>query len=638
MTDVLRELNQTHAPLHTSHKLADRMITHVTARPNHRIDTLPFSDQAEGKEVKSNGRTDRQHNRFYSSADIIHNSVYPREESSAPRSPIMQPIYAEANGSVSDAITQQQLNLTGQLDHNSASHVGEAYIRQLSPMNRTENNHLRHSNVHHHQPAAKPSNYSHQPAAKPSNYSHQPAAKPSNYSQDVTTSPAVVENCATQSPSMAYAKAFRAKVLLSLGQRRKSPVPRAPDYPEPMRDVSSEILRQPLNVHNNLRQSSAVHQPSDRRDRSSSANAGNSANMALNQTPSLNHVHHHHRQLQHQQQHQQQQTTTSDEFAKCLDRDPTPLFQLPLPQNDLASSAPVPELGEPMQRLLPPFSPTQNQPPHKAATIVDRERVAPLIAARAHQLQLAVLETAPLHERSAAEANVLTPRPSSPVSLETHRFIESLNPNLRVLLDEDIQQLKAATVEYAKLCADFDAKVQAMSPASVKAASASALIPVKFHPDDKSEAGVHLEQTGLQSTLSMSNISSRTNREFELEPDDPDIQRKKTLLVICDMLSSREASDNMDGLLLLGVFFDENKDQLNWDGLLVLFLQILNFVPSNTSTLKNTILPANVAIVRDAACFCISEICQNSALILLHAQQLDVVPRVLDLIMCAVYS
>ena len=79
-----------------------------------------------------------------------------------------------------------------------------------------------------------------------------------------------------------------------------------------------------------------------------------------------------------------------------------------------------------------------------------KEGVTPLIAARSQQLELAVLNSAPHYARSTAVAKLETPRPSSPVSLETYRemvSLTSLNEDIQSQLDEDIARLAAAQLQ-----------------------------------------------------------------------------------------------------------------------------------------------------------------------------------------------
>ena len=241
-----------------------------------------------------------------------------------------------------------------------------------------------------------------------------------------------------------------------------------------------------------------------------------------------------------------------------------------------------------------------------------------MIAARTRQLQLASLSRAPLYAGNAAENVLFTPRPSSPVSLDTHRSFQG--SDVLVQLDADIQRLTAATLEYNRIRSEVEAKLHAFSP-------------------DQYISNTHDGYVlPPQSEISLVRTPNESRENAFLETDlpcDADSQRKEDLLAIADLIVAEDSnmSQRLDGLLLLGVFLDENKDSLNWDGLQSLFLELMRLIPNADGPNPLHLDESNdTLLILDAACFCIGLMCRGSLLLQQRAQELGAVQRILTLI------
>jgi hypothetical protein len=242
-----------------------------------------------------------------------------------------------------------------------------------------------------------------------------------------------------------------------------------------------------------------------------------------------------------------------------------------------------------------------------------------MIAARTHQLQLASLSRAPVYASNAAENVLSTPRPSSPVSLDTHRSFQGLGPDVLVQLDADIQRLAAATLEYNRIRSEVEAKLHAFSPDQYKS---------------NTHDGYVLPS---QSEISLVRTPNESRENAVIENDllcDADFQRKEDLLAIADLIVAEDSnmSQRLDGLLLLGVFLDENKESLNWDGLQSLFLELMRLIPNADSTTPLPLGESNdTPLILDAVCFCIGLMCRGSLLLQQRAQELGAVQRIMAL-------
>jgi hypothetical protein len=223
--------------------------------------------------------------------------------------------------------------------------------------------------------------------------------------------------------------------------------------------------------------------------------------------------------------------------------------------------------------------------------------ITPLIASRTQQLQLAVLESAATHER--AGMALPTPRPSSPVSLATHRMMQDSDPDIQTRVDDDIVWLNQATVEYNAMRGQIESKLRST-------------------------------QTQKENPAELEDDSSMNDEMMKLKQD---------LMCISDLVTSKDSTDQVDGLLLLGVFLDENKELINCDGLMMLFMDVLRFIPSLDNFENQLNLSEKDFFLKiETACFCICHMCKSSQSILEHARLLDAVPRILSLIKYAVTS
>ena len=164
-------------------------------------------------------------------------------------------------------------------------------------------------------------------------------------------------------------------------------------------------------------------------------------------------------------------------------------------------------------------------------------------------------------------------------------------------LDGDIDGLSAAAVEYARIRAEVDAKMQQAISSPYLADSPQGYGDMR-----------------------------------EIEPNDPDIIRKEHLVSIVEFIESPVSSCNLDGLLSLSIFLEESRDSIHWDGLVLLCAELMRFLPTVGGTAAES--PDDETIlIWDATCDCIDQMCQQSAFILERAQRLDAVPRILSLLM-----
>jgi hypothetical protein len=111
------------------------------------------------------------------------------------------------------------------------------------------------------------------------------------------------------------------------------------------------------------------------------------------------------------------------------------------------------------------------------------------------------------------------------------------------------------------------------------------------------------------------------------------LKQKSELISIVDLIMSRKCTKQLDGLLLLTDFFTENQDFINWDKLILLFLEVMRLIPNQEQLLKPLNKKREIqSLLWNTACFCISHMCKSSALILEEARTLDAVPRILSLL------
>jgi hypothetical protein len=233
--------------------------------------------------------------------------------------------------------------------------------------------------------------------------------------------------------------------------------------------------------------------------------------------------------------------------------------------------------------------------------------IAPLIASRSHQVQLAVVDSAPLHEQSSFALPI--PLPSSSVVVETHRF--SLPSDTEVHTNVEAQMLDIETPQRP---------LRANLPLDLK-------LPWELQSLDESIAfpDARLHET-RESDLIFSGQS-------ENEMNDKKLDLKIELVSIVDMVTSKDPDEHVDGLLMLGVFMNEYKESINWDGLMIVFREIMRFIPSLEETnwrLERTF--QETLLLFDTACFCIGRMCNGSHTILNLARSLDAVPRILSLL------
>jgi hypothetical protein len=126
----------------------------------------------------------------------------------------------------------------------------------------------------------------------------------------------------------------------------------------------------------------------------------------------------------------------------------------------------------------------------------------------------------------------------------------------------------------------------------------------------------------------------RSAIESELRLKSLNVSTKKEKLThIFDMVTSKDPDEHVDGLLMLGVFMNENKESINWDGLMIVFREIMRFIPSlqkSEHRLQRSF--QDTLLAWDAACFCIGRMCNCSRTILNLARSLHAVPRILSLL------
>lgn len=247
------------------------------------------------------------------------------------------------------------------------------------------------------------------------------------------------------------------------------------------------------------------------------------------------------------------------------------------------------------------------------------------------------MSSAPHFARASAEGTFETPRPSSPVSLETHRSLHALDADMRTQLDQDIVRLNAATAEYSRVRAEIEAKLQSAYSRGPNNVSASEDNGFPVANSEESGAAKTPALLPLRDILSLP-VPDDFDYDSVLDADtvlvDSNLERKEDLISIVDLLASNEPSDQLDGMLLLGIFFEENKAAINWDGLYALFLEVLRFIPDIDDELPICFKLHENFLILDAACFCICEMCGNSVSVLEKARSLGIVPRVLHLLKC----
>jgi hypothetical protein len=206
---------------------------------------------------------------------------------------------------------------------------------------------------------------------------------------------------------------------------------------------------------------------------------------------------------------------------------------------------------------------------------------------------------------------------------------------MRARFDQDIIRLNAATVEYSRIRGEIEAKLQA-AYSSVGLTNISAA-DNDFRAAHANEFCAAKSAASLPSTDSLSlPVPYDSGYDSLLDADtvlvDSNLERKEDLITIVDLVSSSQQSDQLDGMLLLGIFFEENKTAINWDGLHALFLEVLRFIPDNDDEPQIYVKSNETYLILDAACFCVSEMCGNSVSILEKARSLNIVPRVLQLL------
>jgi hypothetical protein len=405
-----------------------------------------------------------------------------------------------------------------------------------------------------------------------------------------TTSPAFPRSPPTtqfQSPSLAYAKAFRDKVLLNLkhqqGNSQVSPVfppneAGSPSNPSLLLPLNMKKYQDPLSVP-----SSNAHnvQPAPAPSVSGASAESNSKQNKIHAYAAVQ------RPLQPISQPAHVDPATESSFRDLSPRLPFANMQ-PLHSTSHGNgSDEIAKHGH--QRILS----HQNQQQRAG----NNPGITPLIASRTQQLQLAVLESAATHER--AGMALPTPRPSSPVSLATHRMMQDSDPDIQTRVDDDIVWLNQATVEYNAMRGQIESKLRST-------------------------------QTQKENPAELEDDSSMNDEMMKLKQD---------LMCISDLVTSKDSTDQVDGLLLLGVFLDENKELINCDGLMMLFMDVLRFIPSLDNFENQLNLSEKDFFLKiETACFCICHMCKSSQSILEHARLLDAVPRILSLIKYAVTS
>ena len=113
----------------------------------------------------------------------------------------------------------------------------------------------------------------------------------------------------------------------------------------------------------------------------------------------------------------------------------------------------------------------------------------------------------------------------------------------------------------------------------------------------------------------------------------PTLTQKIDFMSIVDLIASQRSTEQVDGMLMLQDFLNEHESSLNWDGLTMLFLQVMRFIPTQKQLKEPPEFTLTIKIlIWDAACICIWKMCTLSQSILEHARLLDAVPRILSLI------
>jgi len=205
---------------------------------------------------------------------------------------------------------------------------------------------------------------------------------------------------------------------------------------------------------------------------------------------------------------------------------------------------------------------------------------------------------------------------------------------------------------YTRIKEEVEAKLQAVMPDPFMSLGLPHLSPASLCAVDATRAAsppVVLPQRHDPYLQFQSQNTPESNTHAEDDTDkDQDIIRKQDLMAIVDSVTSEHPSEQLDGLLMLSVFLEENQHSLNWDGFLLLFLELLNFIPEqlevengnpNGVSLRACLIRSEAAsdvLIYDVVCHCISQMCSNSDIILERATSLKIVPRIANLLMCAV--
>ncbi len=204
---------------------------------------------------------------------------------------------------------------------------------------------------------------------------------------------------------------------------------------------------------------------------------------------------------------------------------------------------------------------------------------------------------------------------------------------------------------YTRIKEEVEAKLQAVMPDPFMSIGLPHLSPASSRAVDATRAAsppVALPQRHEPCLQFQSQNIPENERHTEGDTgDDQDFILKQELMAIVDSITSEHSSEQLDGLLMLGVFLEENQQSLNWDGFLLLFLELLNFIPEQLEvengnpgglSLRACLVQSEASsdvLVYDVVCHCISQMCSNSDIILERATSLKIVPRITNLLKCA---